>query len=554
LPDLVFISSFFRGTTLPPLDYWLPPFKFDFYYTLQYYGAALAGRILHMTPSLTYNLCAVFLSGMSLALVWDLASRFVPTRLPRLLLVAAIAFGGTGVSIFTHIAVDAGANQVTRGERMWGSARFIGEYDNHINTEIGHALFPRPGALNVVPRALGMENFGYQYFLGEYHAPLGGYFLLLLALAAMAALQGATAKERSRKRCLQAVLGFSIPVVFATNTWMFPFQFLLIAGWALWNAWQGRKNADAKPDWIALIGSAAVGFVLLYPFLAGFATRAVSTPISLVRAGDHTPVAQFLGLFWPLLVFFALGLWQKETRRLTLFFTLIFAAFLLISEVIYVDDPSGDQFERSNTVMKWWGWIWSGGLAALGAVLLGARARWVRVITGVTLASTLVFAFDTVSYWWHDRERGGANLYGSNVYTSDPVTRDMFLFMNAAPYGIVLENSYGTGYHEGGSFAAFSGKPLFVGWANQLGSWRGNMEIIGIRHEQLRKFYAGEMPNALMWLLDNEIRYVVWNRRDARAEGLWEKQNAQLMSLYAWQGFGQENGKPIGLWVRRERQ
>src|SRR6185437_10590562 len=56
LPDLVFISAFSDGATLPSIDHWLPPFKFDYYYSLQYYAAALAGRWFQMPLGLTYNL------------------------------------------------------------------------------------------------------------------------------------------------------------------------------------------------------------------------------------------------------------------------------------------------------------------------------------------------------------------------------------------------------------------------------------------------------------------------------------------------------------------
>lgn len=551
LPDLVFISSLLSGPSLPSMDYWLPPFKFDYYYTLQYYGAALAGRLFQLSPGLTYNLSIVFLSGMSLALLWDLASRFVSAISPRVLLVAAVAFGGTGVSVLTHLIVESEPSVASRGERMWGSARFIGEYDQLINTDFGRTILPTTSGAGFRPRALGMENFGYQYFLGEFHAPLGGYFLLILVLALMAAMEAKADQAELRKRWLQGAMALSVPAVFATNTWMFPFHVALVGGWLLWRTWQGRRDVERRPDWLILFVVGAAGFILLYPFLSGFSLRTVSTPISMVQPADHTPLPHFLAVFWPLLILFGLGLWQRETRRLSFFLTILFGGLLLLSEFVYVNDPSGDHFERSNTVMKWWGWIWTGALAGLGAVLLAAPKRWVRIVTGLTLALTLVYAFDTANYWWHDHEKGGANLHGTHVYTSDPVTSAMFRYLAVAPHGIVLENQYETGYHEGGAFAAFSRKPLFVGWTNQLSNWHGNMELVHIRRAQVNKFYSGDMPNSRLWLLDNDIRYIVWTRRDTDPEGLWAKQNAELTPAYAWQDFSSNGGKPVGIWTRR---
>ena len=551
LPDLMFISSFADGTTLPTVDHWLPPFKFDYYYTLQYYAAGLAGRLFQMPLGLTYNLSVMFLSALSLSLIWDVGSRFVRSVWPRVLLVAALAFGGTGVSVLNHFIVDSPVDISSTNERMWGSARFIGEYDQHINTDIGHALFPA-GQPGLVPRDLGMENFGYQYFLGEFHAPQGGYFLLLLAVALIAAMEFVTAENLKRKRLLQATMGFSVAISLAVNTWVFPFQAALLGGWALWRAWQGRGAPERKPDWTALIAGGMVGAFLMYPFLANFANRAVATPIKLVFPQDHTPLPQFIGLFWPLLVLFALGLWHKETRRLTLFFTLAFGGLLVLSEVVFVDDPSADQFERSNTVMKWWGWIWTGGLTALGGVLLAAKARWMRYITMFTLACTAVYGYDVVQFWRFQHEQGGANMYGTNFYTADPIARDMMRYLTLSPDGIMLENQYADGYHEGGAYGAFSGKPLFIGWTNQLGNWRGYSDVIGNRRRETNQFYSGEAQQVLSWATDNDLRYIVWNRRDTQTPGVWERRNAELASAYAWKAFGSDGGKPIGIWVRKE--
>ncbi|HEY8024165.1 MAG TPA: DUF2298 domain-containing protein [Burkholderiaceae bacterium] len=554
LPDLMFISSFIDGSTLPVQDHWLPPFKFDYYYTLQYYAAGFAGRVFQMPLGLTYNLSVAFLAALSLSLVWDTGSRFIRNRFSLILLMAALAFGGTGVTILNHIIVDSPTDIASTNERMWGSARFIGEYDQHINTDIGHKLFPPGDDPGVIPRSLGMENLGYQYFLGEFHAPQGGYFLLLLAVALIAAMEFVPDDDKSRKRLVHTAMGFSVPVVLAVNTWVLPLQGLLLGTWAVWRAWQGRAVPGRKPDWAALIAGGVVGTFLLYPFLSGFANRGMPTPIRLVFPGDHTPVPQFIALFWPLLVLIALGLWHRETRRLTLFFALVFGGLLVMSEMIFVDDPSAGQFERSNTTMKWWGWIWTGGLTALGAVLLAAKARWMRYLTMFALGCTVLYGYDIVQFWRLQHEQGNANMYGSSFYTTDPVARDMFRYLAQAPDGIMLENQYADGYHEGGAYSAFSGKPLFVGWTNQLYNWRGYMDVIGNRRRETNQFYSGEMQQPLSWAADNELRYIVWNRRDTQPPGLWDKRNGELSPLYVWKAFGTEAGKPVGIWVRRERQ
>ena len=47
---------------------------------------------------------------------------------------------------------------------------------------------------------LPLENLGYQYYVGDYHPPLGGFLLLAMALALMVAVhQAPTAAQRDRR-------------------------------------------------------------------------------------------------------------------------------------------------------------------------------------------------------------------------------------------------------------------------------------------------------------------------------------------------------------------
>ena len=79
---------------------------------------------------------------------------------------------------------------------------------------------------------------------------------------------------------------------------------------------------------------------------------------------------------WPLLLLLVLALVEKRTRPLALMFVLAFGAMLLVSEFIYVQDPSGGKFTRTNTTMKWWGWMWSGALLSLGAMAVASHRAW----------------------------------------------------------------------------------------------------------------------------------------------------------------------------------
>ncbi|WP_035055668.1 DUF2298 domain-containing protein [Andreprevotia chitinilytica] len=547
--DLFFITNYLPGSTLPPLDHWFPPRSFDFYYAFQHYGAALMGRMFDLSPGLTYNLAMPLLMGMTGALAWDFAGRFVAHRNWRVLVVAAFIIGGTGATPFVHLVHEATADSSgDANNRMWGSARFVGLYDREqTNTRIGHDWFLQPIPDGFERRELPMEGFGYQYYVGDYHPPLGGFFLLALALALIGMVETGVGMARLNT----ALIGFTVPITIATNTWVFPLQFLLVGGWAAWRSRKKNEEGAPKGDWIALIIGGVIAFLLLYPFLTGFTAKSLATPIKFVSALDHTPWQQFLALHWPTLLMIAIGLTRRDTRKLTMYFALGFGLLLVFTELFYVKDPSGGRYERTNSTMKWWGWIWCGVQIALTSLLLGAKAKWVRWVTGITVAVTLLYAVDVFNYFRVNDSSDRGQLHASGIYTGDATVRDMFRYLSAAPDGIVMENLYADAYTDGGIYAIFAVKPGLLGWPSHLTTWHGSAPEAYLTLNSIRSFYAGNLPDARTWLLANNVRYIVWNGKDAANTAAWSKWAGELGASYGWQGFGPAGQPPVGIWVRR---
>ncbi|MBI3776652.1 MAG: hypothetical protein HY273_14115, partial [Gammaproteobacteria bacterium] len=375
--DLYFIANYLDGSTLPPLDHWYPPHVFNIYYAFQHYAAALMGRIFGYDPGTTYNLGFTLLMALPVTLAWEFTSYFVKNTAAKIVLLVALVSGGTGISPLAHLLVQGSSDPSTAEaldadarNMMVMSQRFIGVLDKNINTRLGHALFPplapeQKPAPEFEPRELQMESYGYQIFLGDYHPPLGSYFLLVLALALIAAIAMQTVG-----RLGQALLAATVPVVLVTNAWVFPLQGCLLLGWIVYRYW--LKN---PPDWAWLLGGGLLALALLYPFLSGFAVNAPGAPIRLTAANDHTPLPHFIGQHWPLLILIALGLFEPRTRKFSVAMAVTFGMLLLLSEMVYVDDPTEGKYERANTTMKWWGWIWCGGILSLGALCLGSALR-----------------------------------------------------------------------------------------------------------------------------------------------------------------------------------
>ena len=559
--DLYFMSNYYDGETLPPPDHWYAGHRFNFYYAFQHYGAALLGRWFGWQIGFALNISFVLLMAMGLALAWDFTARFVRQRASRAVLILALALGGTGVTPLLGSLVEEqqseAQNQAQTAaqstERMWASARFIGSYDARINTELGLKLFPQPAeppAPKWEPRELPLENFGYQYFLGDYHPPLGGFFLLFLMLALIGWGQYAGATEtppHPQKTALQQfLLAFTVPAMLVTNTWILPMQACLLLAWVVWRKWQ--KEAVI---WGALIAGAGLGFVLIYPFLSGFAANTLQTPIRWVRALDHTEPLRFLLLMWPVLVLFALAATEVRRRPLVLMFVFGFAVMMALGEFVWVDDPSAGRYERTNTTMKWWGWMWSGALLSSGALALASGRLWVRSLAFLVLCGPIAYAIPTAQYLSHLPLTSFGRLEGSAWFVRDRPVAAAVNWLKQAPRGIVLENWQGDAYNNQTLYALNSGQVSLMGWPSHVSLWHSGAPEVWAKRQEIIEFYKGILPEPLNWLLRNNVRYVVWGHTERNA-GNWQQVHNGLAARYDWHPFVvQSPNDRVGIWVRR---
>lgn len=152
--------------------------------------------------------------------------------------------------------------------------------------------------------------------------------------------------------------------------------------------------------------------MLIYPFFTDFANGSLSTPVKLVTGLDHTPISRFLVLLWPLLLLIVMGLFEPKYRKWSITIALTFAFMLLVSEMIYIDDPTEGKYLRTNTVMKWWGWIYVGGIVSLGAVCLGSSKMWIRWSTVVILLLVNAYAYDVARHWVYSTKSAMGQLEG----------------------------------------------------------------------------------------------------------------------------------------------
>ena len=565
LTDLYFIANYYGGPTLPGPDLWFAGRRFDFYYAFQHYACALMGRWFGMSIGLAYNIGFALLTGLALALAWDVVARMVPHKISRGVLIVALAAGGTGVSPLFDFLVQApadGARETHVHGHMWGSSRFIGNFESRVNTEFGRLVLPpfdpatQPAGFE--PLDLPMENFGYHYFVGDYHPPLGAFFILFLMLALIAWLEQAAPSANPapnqaprptppNQPAAAFLLALCVPAMFITNAWILPMQALLLLVWGL-----SRKVRKLPLAWPWLVAGGVLGFVLIYPFLNYFVLQVVPTAIRFVSAPDFTPPSRLLVLLWPLLLLFGLLLAEGRKRPLAWVMLLAFGLMLLAGEVLWVDDPNAGRYERNNTTMKWWGWAWSGAILMAGALALASSRRWLRLAALAVLLGPCWQLVATLQFWYNLPPPQLGKLEGHTWLSQDKPVAALINYLKTAPPGRVLENWQGDAYTPQTAYALFGGQAALMGWPNHLNIWRNNAPDIWLLRQQVIDFYQGKNPDALGWLLQHQVRYVAWGHNERRLdEAQWQKLDQALKGGYDWHGFSDQPNNRVGLWVRR---
>src|SRR5207344_1876544 len=107
---------------------------------------------------------------------------------------------------------------------------------------------------------------------------------------------------------------------------------------------------------------------------------------ALVTSDAHAPIVQFLIVWWPLLVLaFAVPL-AGQARSFAGFLAVLFLALLIFAE--FFNAPGGlyrDDFIRFNQALKWWGWIFTGGVFSISVALLAGMSRVGRIAAASVL-------------------------------------------------------------------------------------------------------------------------------------------------------------------------
>ena len=536
IADFSYIVSYYSGTTLPVHDAWFSPYLSTQYYSFQHYAAALMGRVLLLPTGSAYNIAycvLVALGGAAFAGAVCMVARRAWTRTAVL---ACFVIGGTGMTIIDHYT-DTNVNP-------WTNMRFIGSAQMD-RAPLGKALkeynakFGLPEDNNY-PMELPAEIYSYVVFLGDYHAPLSGYYLL--GLCAM----GMLLWTRTRQLRYPAITGATLTWTLLANTWVLPLQSLAVLMWLAVN-WRDWKRLFA-----AVFGGAAAVWLAAWVYLSAF-TQAASgydTAVRFVLWREHTPPLLFLLVFLPTISFIILGFLSGnlQGRRLAL----LWLALLLFTEFFFVDDEYTGHYNRFNTTLKWWPWVMAGTLMTLAPfVMEQAKKRWVRWAGFFFCLYPCFYAYDLWLPMWTGPKDSVGKIEGTHYLTKDEFPRLMLGRLKVEKPGVLIERpDEKGGFTDSAVIPLFAGQQMWLGWWGHELLWRENREDVRRRHDTLMRFYAGGMDGAGKWLLSQGIDYVLWYRPGDTPE-LWEKINKQVSPEYIWTDiltYQNEDGRRVGLW------
>ena len=535
--DLAMISSYLPGDRLPPVDAWYPPYPFDVYYSFQHYAAALVGRLFGLSPGTTYNLGFVVLIALTITAAGAAVYATCRSAAGTALVLAAFAVGGTGATLPAALMFERPA--------LYSSMRFIGDTarPKEVQTSFGRWLVARAHVPDTEPVKLPSETFAYLTALGDYHPPLSGFYLLMLALLCIALAESGCSSPLP-----QAVLAATIPVCAIANGWTVPLQGLLIV------AWVASRVATRRPvAWRMLAVGLLVAATLCYPFLSTFAYRSADYHITLklVGAGEHTPWLLGSIVLFPLFLAILIPLISGSEGPWLLWASLLWLCLFLLSETFYVDDIYAGIYNRFNTTLKWWPWVQAGALLVAGAHGVRARSRAFRYAMVGLLVIVSAYGFDLARALAGPKPEFG-RISGDAIIVDDDIEKAILEFLKTQPRGVVLQRPETGAFTPSPALTLLAGQQAFLGWASHEKLWRGQRADVTLRETQVKSFYDGTMADSAQWLLQNRIAHVLWLKSDdSLPKGTFEKIDEQIRSAYYWQEYYRARDFTVGIWSRR---
>ncbi len=497
--DLHYIASLVRATEWPAADLWNPGAKVDHYYYFGFYIVAFYTRLLGLDIGQGYALMLMLIPVLVFANFWTVMRGHFVLRTAAAL---TASFPATGLSAVVF------SNAVDVAGHLRGMA--------HVRLVEWTNLAPADGWLADLIRGYAYPVEGLAHILGslgDLHPPVFTFLLLALVLTALLGHANAAGDEPlpvySRLIC-----GCAIPLSFVINPWTLP-CFAVLGLYAA-----SRPLALRSAAWVAL-GVAAM-LSLSSPMLMNLELQTGSVGLRWLADDQRSTFALLITAWGPLLLVTTLLMLAGAVGTCWVLL-LWFVAMVIGLEVLLLDDPYGERYERFNGVLK----IGSFALAGWTAVVLREASRsprrWVQLAVIVPLLClSLAQLWDSVlpSMRKPSAERNWA-LHPSGML-ENAEQRQLFGALSLRCPGLTLEHQTAQAYSPVPLISTLLGWPTLSGWTshlNQIGAWGATAQS---RFEYAQQWFDNPQTAPL---LANGVRYVLID------SGLgWDEQTLQRHS------------------------
>ena len=576
LSDLNKINDYSQGDTLPPIDTWLPPFHYTWYYSLQHYAASIVKRLFHLPLGVAYNVTHALLTALTCVAGAAAAHRLSGGRtwIPWavLLLIVSAATGSSAYILLT-----------THDPSSWYANNLSGGAISPPNDNILWRIL----ALDPYRERLELQVPGFWIWRDEFHANSSGHFLTLLAVLVVAEL------FFPRRTIWPWLMAVFIPLLaVAASTWAFPITLLVCGGAAALALWCGLRPAP-----VALAGTIlCAGLILLWPAFYDVTSSPEAPAMMWTKTEWRVPLFEFLVQWWPIILLWSCGWFYFRDISPGLRWIFFVIPIMLIGvELITVEG-------RYNTVEKMWGYTFGTALVALFPIVaaraqledvgfalcrLGAAyaaffpalVRWarlpeVRSALRRSLADTLMLFFRwrglgfrlvtaalllsacislggwvRATFHWVAWDEF-CHLEGNRYLTNDAQKNRILHVMTQVKNQTFLSGKSVWCYNESPSPAVFTGNRSYLAWF-YFESVADYEDEALYRNKLNNDFYSGAMADPLKFLVANDIAGVLIWPDDNITNDFLATLTKQLDPAYQYVDCRGDGAQNAGVFLRR---
>ncbi len=522
--DYGYINAIYRQQQVPPEDIWFAGENYNYYY-LVFAFAVFLERLSFVPNNYGYNLmiCTVIVAFFSMC--FSLAEAIInywmqehkDARKPyagvlgglAAAMMAALSGNGHWVlyGIIAPIVEKLTGNSIMYNKNgsnsYWfpDSTAYIGKYPD--TGDYGKHEFPI-----------------YTFVIGDYHPHMVNMVFVVALLAVLtdyiliAKDNRKFSREYIKNELLSPhviLLGLLLGLFKGTNYWDFPIYFVVSGAAILFTDIRYRGFSARTVGTVLMKGAwmLVIGFFEMIPFSVCF-DKMVS---EICIAQNHSQLYK-LALLWGFPVMVAVWLiiylfkgakWKLKNlsalELATISTALCAIGLLLVPEVIYVKDIYGDSYARYNTMFKftYQAFILFGILAGVFIGISLAKRRNVRaMILGLVIVLLSGYSVNACKAWFINRraERVGLETtkYTYALDATGAIGKAIDI-VNADDRKVlhVLEG-VGSDYSKTNRISAFTGAITVEGWTGHEWLWLGGYTQVGIRVEEVRKFYEDGDP------------------------------------------------------------